>query len=209
MVRVFLVNVSFRLWCGLAAFLEPRSPPYWYPVALPYYIQLFCGVELPILASTIHLCTKLCFFWLFTMSLFSNLIVLIALCLEILSLLQNGQLLVGTDCVFYFLHTPHSTKQNVEHVVSIQWMLMELNYELLSHVQSFLKGFWLEHLAGMPHRQNWIRKKNMPCMLQSRLRISHYLMFWLLFKSVSYYLVSHTLPFFSPLLGRIFLLFAP
>lgn len=171
--------------------------------------SFFCGVELPILASTIHLCTKLCFFWLFAMSLFSNLVVLIGLCLEILSLLQNGQLLVGTDCVFYFLHIPHSTKENVEHVVSIQWMLMELNYELLSHVRSFLKGFWLEHLAGMPHRQNWIRKKNMQYMLQSRLRISHYLMFWLLLKSVSYYLVSQTSPFFSHLLGRIFLLFAP
>ena len=137
------------------------------------------------------------------MSLFSNLIVLIGLCLEILSFLQNGQLLVGTDCVFYFLHIPHSTKENVEHVVSIQWMLMELNYELLSHVQSFLKGFWLEHLAGMPHRQNWIRKKNMQYMLQSRLRISHYLMFWLLLKSVSYYLVSQTSPFFSHLLSSV------
>ena len=30
---------------------------------------------------------------------------------------------------------------------------MELNYELLSHVQSFLKGFQLEHLAGMPYRK--------------------------------------------------------
>ena len=137
------------------------------------------------------------------MSLFSNLIVLIGLCLEILFFLQNGQLLVGTDCVFYFLHIPHSTKENVEHVVSIQWMLMELNYELLSHVQSFLKGFWLEHLAGMPHRQNWIRKKNMQYMLQSRLRISHYLMFWLLLKSVSYYLVPQTSPFFSHLLSSV------
>ena len=80
---------------------------------------------------------------------------------------------------------------------------MELNYELLSHVQSFLKGFWLEHLAGMPHRQNWIRKKNMQYMLQSRLRISHYLMFWLLLKSVSYYPVSQTSPFFSHLLSSV------
>ena len=41
MVRVFLVNVSSRMWCGLAFFLEPRSLPYWYPVALSLLSSAF------------------------------------------------------------------------------------------------------------------------------------------------------------------------
>ena len=46
-------------------------------------------------------------------------------------------------------------------------------------------------------------------MLHSRLRISHYLMFQILSKSVSYYLVSQTLFYFSYFLGGNFLLFTP